>query len=67
MNRTAHNIIGRNPHSPFDGRLLLWLKAFGNFCNNEKKLTLCCGEMIYLSTVLIRIRHCYDVMVLPIR
>ena len=59
-------IIGQNPHSPFDGKLLLWLKASGNHIN-EKKTTLCCGEMIYPSTVLIRIRHCYGVMALPIR
>ena len=67
QNRTARDIIGRIPRSPFDGKLLLWLKASGSFYNIEKMTTLCCGEMIYLSTVLTRIRQYYSVMVLPIR
>ncbi len=60
-------INGQNPYSPENGKLLLWLKASDSFYNIEKMETLCCGEMIYLSTVLIRIRQYYGVITLPIR
>ena len=65
--RSARDIRGQIPHSLVNGKLLLWLKASGSLYNIEKNTTLCCGEMIYLSTVLTRIRQYYGVITLQIR